>query len=455
MSGTYSTEVAEVINISALLQTENIQIPTYQRPYKWSVQNVNQLIDDILFSKEKSAYRLGTIVFHKEEREGKKILNIVDGQQRFITVLLIALALNRKENQEDKLSKKIEFYSKNIDFSNKISQYNIKRNYDEIQRRVGEFDKKEIDFFFEKCEFVKVEIDDVSEAFQFFDSQNARGKDLEPHDLLKAYHLRALSYETKDEKIIKNIVKEWESVEDVELRVLFSDYLFRIKNWSQEKSARFFTKQEIHVFKGINLHEEISYPYAAMHKIAHFFTDDYNLHFSRNIDKQYRQYPFQIDQPIINGKRFFESIAYYLKMKNHLKEVLQKHHEKIYAILENYSERYYIGDKYVRNLFDCALLYYWDRFGEVDIKKMIEKTFAWAYKLRLEYFAVQRASMDNYARQNLKIFNLIKYAIFHDEVLNNMNVMPTTYVNKADKRKEIQKMMEKLNYLKKDEQSNK
>jgi hypothetical protein len=26
---------------------------------------------------------------------------------------------------------------------------------------------------------------DVSEAFQFFDSQNARGRDLESHDLLK------------------------------------------------------------------------------------------------------------------------------------------------------------------------------------------------------------------------------------------------------------------------------
>ncbi|MGP2570530.1 DUF262 domain-containing protein [Ornithobacterium rhinotracheale] len=445
-----------------MLQTENIQIPTYQRPYKWSVQNVNQLIDDILFSREKSAYRLGTIVFHKEEREGKNILNIVDGQQRFITVLLIALVLNRKENQEDKLSKKIEFYSKNIDFSNKISQYNIKRNYNEIQRRVGEFDKKEIDFFFEKCEFVKVEIDDVSEAFQFFDSQNARGKDLEPHDLLKAYHLRALSYETKDEKIIKNIVKEWESVEDVELRVLFSDYLFRIKNWSQgknqEKSVYAFTKQDIHVFKGINLHEEISYPYAAMHKIAHFFTDDYNLPFSRNI---YRQYPFQIDQPIINGKRFFESIAYYLKMKNHLKEVLKKHHEEIYAILEDYA----IRDKkngvnhYVRNLFDCVLIYYWDRFGEVDIKKMIEKTFVWAYKLRLERDNVTRSSVKNYVFKEPMIFNEIKIANSHKEVLNNFTI--TTMLrnqakfrnNNEDSKKNnsgesgIIEMMKKLNYF--------
>ena len=47
---------------------------------------------------------------------------------------------------------------------------------------------------------VEVVLQDISEAFQFFDSQNARGKDLEPHDLLKAYHLGALKC-TKEEKM--------------------------------------------------------------------------------------------------------------------------------------------------------------------------------------------------------------------------------------------------------------
>ena len=44
----------------------------------------------------------------------------------------------------------------------------------------------------------------LSEAFQLFDSQNNRGKSLEPHDLLKAYHLR--KQYSEDEKI----VEKWE-----------------------------------------------------------------------------------------------------------------------------------------------------------------------------------------------------------------------------------------------------
>ena len=75
---------------------------------------------------------------------------------------------------------------------------------------------------------MKVVIDDVSEAFQFFDSQNARGKDLEPHDLLKAYHLREMN-RTSTEQERLDTVREWENMEPGKLSDLFSQYLYRIK----------------------------------------------------------------------------------------------------------------------------------------------------------------------------------------------------------------------------------
>src|SRR5690625_7302593 len=77
-----------IITINNLIQLNKLEIPGYQRPYKWSIGNVNQLIDDILLNKDKSAYRLGTLVLHKAG-DG---LNIVDGQQRTLTILLIHLA---------------------------------------------------------------------------------------------------------------------------------------------------------------------------------------------------------------------------------------------------------------------------------------------------------------------------------------------------------------------------
>lgn len=50
----------QVQTISELLGRK-LNIPTYQRPYKWLPKHVNQLTDDILNHRTKSCYRLGTV----------------------------------------------------------------------------------------------------------------------------------------------------------------------------------------------------------------------------------------------------------------------------------------------------------------------------------------------------------------------------------------------------------
>jgi uncharacterized protein with ParB-like and HNH nuclease domain len=75
----------KVIDIRTFLTNPDLQIPDYQRPYKWTDKHVNQLIDDILCHKDKSAYRLGTVVIHMESKNNATAYNIVDGQQRTIT----------------------------------------------------------------------------------------------------------------------------------------------------------------------------------------------------------------------------------------------------------------------------------------------------------------------------------------------------------------------------------
>ena len=84
-----ATELSsKIISVYELLMDSALDIPQYQRPYKWTGKNINQLFSDIAIHKDKSAYRLGTIVFH-QEGETK---NIVDGQQRTISLLLAARA---------------------------------------------------------------------------------------------------------------------------------------------------------------------------------------------------------------------------------------------------------------------------------------------------------------------------------------------------------------------------
>jgi len=409
----------DIFKIKDLLNINNLNIPEYQRPYKWTLKNVNQLIDDILRFKDKKAYRLGTVVLHKDNNK----LNIVDGQQRVTTLVLLFKAIQENEELFKKFKSEYDKESKskyeipNLKFPNHISMKNIKNNYQELQKRVKEkeFDEDIVYFILEKCEVVYVELDDITEAFQFFDSQNARGKDLAPHDLLKAYHLREVQDISENEKAL--LVKQWEELdEDGKLASLFNNYLFRIRNWSRGKSARYFTKNDVDIFKGISIHKNSKeiYPYALLYQMANVFVDDYNEHSARRVDLNNIPYPFSLDLPVLNGKRFFEMITHY---HNRIKKIKDKRDNEIINLLNEYEGRHRTGDKYVRLLFECALIYYIDKFGEKEIDKVMNKLFIWAYTLRLELQAVRLASVDNRALET-DVFKTIKDANTHHDVVN-------------------------------------
>jgi len=427
--GKATAELAtDIITVGELLADSSLFIPQYQRPYKWTIKNVNELFSDISRHIQKKSYRLGTIVFH-QEGESK---NIVDGQQRTITLILAARALI-KLGQEKKFKRKdirnqLSELSKMVDpsFQNKISQINIHNNYLELSRIVSrsDFTEEHIDFLLNKCEFVSFTLDDISEAFQFFDSQNARGRDLEPHDLLKAFHLREFS--EQDEKRKSNTVERWENSETEELATLFALYLYRIRNWSKGESARHFGKADTALFKGVNIDNIDQFPYVKQLRIAHHFVDSYNAQYERRIDGENMPFPFQLDDTVINGRRFFEMAAHYqIKVKRIKEELvritenddLEGYAKEIIDAIDSYSGRKRQGDKYVRDLFDCLLIYYIDKFGDEKLSRAIEKVFIWAYSLRLSMQVVQLASADNYVIQAPNLFKLVKDATKPDDFL--------------------------------------
>ncbi|UHG97245.1 DUF262 domain-containing protein [Pseudomonas sp. 7-41] len=428
-----ATELSsKIISVYELLMDSALDIPQYQRPYKWTGKNINQLFSDIAIHKDKSAYRLGTIVFHQEGW----IRNIVDGQQRTISLLLAVRALIQR-NKEEKLKRKdlqdrllnLEQAMVNPTFTSEISQKNIHSNYLEVARIVSraDFTEAHIDFFLTKCQVVAVALNDVSEAFQFFDSQNARGRDLEPHDLLKAYHLREFS--PRDEPLKAAAVAHWENSDTEALATLFSQYLYRIRNWSKGGSARYFSKDDSDLFKGVNIDTVASYPYMEQLRIAHHFVDNYNGQYERRIDSRERGFPFHLDQIIINGRRFFELISHYQVKVTRISaeswsghelvgpEGLDGYAQTILKTLNSYSARTRTGDCYVRAMFDCLLIYYIDKFGHADISRAIEKIFIWAYSLRLKMQVVQLASMDNHVLEN-NLFRLIKDATRPADFIN-------------------------------------
>lgn len=440
-----------VISVGQLLQYGQLAIPVYQRPYKWTQKNVAQLIKDVYTFRSKSAYRFGTIVIHDDGTN----YNIVDGQQRIITLLLILQAiikLHKSAIKNPELKSLLHSLEQKMfcpDFSNDISISNISNNYQLVEREVITFDEEFIIFLLNRCEVIQFVLNDVSEAFQFFDAQNARGRELEPHDLLKAFHLREFS--EKDDFHKTQIIDTWESMQTDELSGLFSDFLFRVKSWSRLQTARYFTKNETDLFKGVNIERIDAFAYAIQLRIAHRFVDNYNSNFERQVDMQQMSYPFQLDQTIINGRRFFEMIAYYKKIFDLYKQNINSIHSTLSEIgkeimntINNYEGRHRIGDSYVRMLFDCSLLFYIDRFGYIEINKAIEKIFIWAYSVRMNYQNVQLAAVDNYVLQNLNLFRVIKDATTPNEFFA-LNI-PSVEANYSTKTKDIENLFKNLKY---------
>jgi hypothetical protein len=194
-----------------------------------------------------------------------------------------------------------------------------------------------------------------------------------------------------------------------------------------------------------------TYLYAAPLRIIHHFVDHYNQNYERHIDKNAISYPFQLDQPIINGRRFFEMISHYKKTYDTYINKTGKMHQSLNSISEdilnvinNYEGRHRIGDTYVRMLFDCTLLYYIDRFGYIDINKAIEKIFIWTYSIRLNYQNVQLASVDNYVLGNLNLFRAIKDATIPDDLFS-LNI-PSVEINYSTKTKDIEELFKTLRY---------
>ncbi len=64
MSNNLESKIIPVISVKELLKKQQLRIPEYQRPYKWTERNVHQLIDDIRDNLDKCANRICTLFVH-------------------------------------------------------------------------------------------------------------------------------------------------------------------------------------------------------------------------------------------------------------------------------------------------------------------------------------------------------------------------------------------------------
>lgn len=72
-------------------------IPSYQRPYVWPDEDVLKLINDINNARiaKDDNYFIGTVLTSKQTDNGINVYELIDGQQRTTTLMLIALAFKK------------------------------------------------------------------------------------------------------------------------------------------------------------------------------------------------------------------------------------------------------------------------------------------------------------------------------------------------------------------------
>lgn len=407
----------------------NLVIPVYQRPYKWTAKNVIQLLDDIIDAKNenKETYRVGTLILHQKGES--TCYNIVDGQQRTITFSLLLKTLG---------ADLISFLEQPL-ANNPHNTRNIPNNFRTLERRanniIDDRDRKELrDYIENNCELIVVITKNIDEAFQFFDSQNARGKKLYPHDLLKAYHLREMN--DFDVAETEKVVKGWEDLNQKELSALFSDYLYRVKEWTKGNKAWELTEHNIHKFKGIT--KKDNFPYAQFFKGAFAYADTVNHSAMPFVSGIRNLKPFQLDTPIVAGKPFFDYAKHYFEILKDIQsnDKYESYFIKDNAIIKTLDLRTYkngVGNRIIRLLLDTAILLYVDRFcperpAKMDLemlRQFVVFAFVWAYSLRAQYYNVGWLSAQNYIMGNdvTNSFNIYKIIIEADSPVSLLSAL--------------------------------
>ncbi len=215
------------------------QIPIYQRPYQWTEENCEKLLDDLFFNYEndrESDYFCGSLVLVKSDPNSKtETYDIVDGQQRLSTFILLAKVLadlyngldpeylgylqeswkdrytERKRlsfnaigsNAEDDFQDALEHFNDSQASKNKNNKNNYLKNAICLKNYLKEKEIKNINNFIDwlycNVVFVTVTCPDADKALRIFNVLNARGLALNATDIFKGELLKELAKE-EDQK---------------------------------------------------------------------------------------------------------------------------------------------------------------------------------------------------------------------------------------------------------------
>ncbi len=235
----------EAYKLKNILATEfeaYYQIPIYQRPYQWTEKNCEKLLDDLFSSYEcykESDYFCGSLVLiaiDTDSETNAKTYDVVDGQQRLSTFILLAKvlatlflerlteeskeylqeSLNSRHGKKDRLNFNATGFNSKKDFQYALTSFNDapignnKNNYlknavclkDYLRKKEIENINDFIEWLYFKVVFIKTTCPNVSMALRIFSVLNARGLPLHAIDVFKVELLKKLANKKDQEEFV-------------------------------------------------------------------------------------------------------------------------------------------------------------------------------------------------------------------------------------------------------------
>ena len=369
-------------------------IPDYQRPYAWVADNVRTLCRDLLRAardKKRNGYHLGTIILHVDK--SKEEFYVVDGQQRLRTISMLLLK---------------RFFFEGPSAKPYFSQFYAK-DQKMIRDVLHEYDEEEQKLIIEMLKhstLVCIAVSDITESFQLFSTQNGRGKELSPGNLLKAYHFHELERnegEPKTQEQIDNLNDlddRWERANIAETKLdgrllseVLGEHLYRIRCWSRGLfSQEPFSAKEIESFKGVTIDPNGTENVPLQNLSLLRKKVEENKELIKDLLIQCRSLNdgmdsfVTIDQPIVNGRDFFNFIDTYVNAYRRLFEHGTGTSDGLDEFRSVYSEfscgydgcsrR---GDQYARHIFQSLCMVCYDRFGAQGLVKCWKDLYRCAY----------------------------------------------------------------------------
>ena len=239
-------------NLNAIFNDAYLfEIPVFQRPYAWTTEQVDDLLDDLLYAMRRNddePYFLGSVVLIKGDDAKSQV---VDGQQRLTTLTMLLCILRelaegklqadldvRIRQQADLLAGTEEvvrfslrpidrkFFYENIQASGGIngllsntpktetdSQERVLENAKYLYEKLVSLDANErmqlAIYVLQHCYLVIVSTPDMTSAYRIFSVMNDRGLDLSATDILKAEVVGGI----EDAEEQRAYADKWEDVE--------------------------------------------------------------------------------------------------------------------------------------------------------------------------------------------------------------------------------------------------